>query len=205
MCWNASVSMNTWFLVVLGVVMAYVNGLMTIWGCLFLFTYGSIQLVETFLWRNLRNMKWNRIWSIIGLMVIMLEPVASIMMLLGDRGKRKVLHWLLGGYVVFLCIAAYYVWSGGIRFHTSVANNGHLRWEWLSFPWWMVIIWTFFLVIPLWIIKYKIGFVYCLGGFVLSVIMYAKYETWGSMWCWFGALAAIYYIVMSFWMSGVCW
>lgn len=179
MCWSARVSLNTYLVAAFGTVFALVNGLpwnIVVW----LHLFSLMQLVEYFLWTNLANPFWNTFYSAAGLLVLVLEPIAS--MFLMEPGVARTA--LFGGYAAFLVLvlALYYPW----RIYTSVAKNGHLLWFWQSprMPFAFNLIWIGFFLIPLFLSKY-----YYLAAFgfitvIVSMLTYKKYGTWGTMWCW---------------------
>lgn len=203
MCWNAQVSFNTWLIVVFGVIIGYVNKLLTVWGALFILSFGSIQLIEMFLWKNLDNKEMNNMWSKIGLGILFLQPLSSTLMLLDEKDKTW-FPWLFVGCILLVIYMAYYAWSRKFNFETSIAPNGHLKWNWIAYPWWIIALWTMFLILPLYITGYKFSFFYTIFILVVSLALYVKDGTWGSMWCWFAAVSAFSLIIKAFWKSGFC-
>ena len=213
MCWNAAVSFNTWLLVVFGVVLAYLNQVVPLAGLVYMATYGSMQLVETFLWRSLdgsisskaKAAAINYWWSVIGFILILLEPAASIM-LLSNTPQRVYIKYMLPIYALLAAYMVYYAVTTKTKadFSAEVAANGHLKWNWLKFPLWVYFAWMFFLISPMFIGRWYFAATYTIVILLFSLYMYSSYGTWGSMWCWFAALAAIGFIVRAFWKSGTC-
>jgi hypothetical protein len=180
MCWSARVSLNTYLVAAFGTVFALMNGMP--WNIVaWLHLFSLMQLVEYFLWTNLSHPFWNPFYSSLGLLILVLEPIAS--MFLMQPGTTR--NAFLGAYILFLLLilAVYYPW----RIYTSVAKNGHLHWFWQSprMPLVFNIVWIGFFLIPLILSKY-----YWLAAFgfitvIVSILTYYKYGTWGTVWCWF--------------------
>ena len=211
MCWSAGVSLNTFILVCFAAVIGLVNNVMTIWDTAFLLSYGSMQLIEYFLWTHIGNSKLNRVFSIVGLLAIMLQPLISILRIdvHGRPGNNKYKTGLLLAYTVFASVVLYLgVFTKFIDFRSTVAKNGHLAWHWLtSFTksWGILIfVWMLLFFVPMIICKDYLSALFTVGVLLTSIFTFWKDETWGSMWCWVAAIASMHYIVQSFYVSGWC-
>ena len=138
-----------------------------------------IQLVEHFIWKNIDNYEWNHFFSCCGLLVLLIEPIAS--MFLMDAGKLR--NSFLVSYLLFiLLLSIYYPWKP----YTKIADNRHLLWVWQhpSTPYAAYIIWVCFFIIPLLLTKYYMIGVLGIITVILSIITWGLHGTWGSMWCW---------------------
>jgi hypothetical protein len=82
-------------------------------------------------------------------------------------------------------------------------TSKHLSWFWLDFPWYVTIIWLFFLYLPMCLNKLWFLFAFCLSAILYSYIMFAHDKTWGSIWCWIANSIAIYFIYKVF-MKDFC-
>ena len=83
------------------------------------------------------------------------------------------------------------------------APNGHLAWNWLSYPSPIILLWlAFFLVISLYAKKY-INFFGHLLIFLAIYYTYYKTNTWGSLWCWIANGLAVSLIMRTFYKSSV--
>jgi uncharacterized membrane protein len=81
--------------------------------------------------------------------------------------------------------------------------NGHLAWNWLSFPPQVVLTWiTIFLVLLLYTKKY-ILFATHLILFLAIYYTYYKTNTWGSLWCWIANAMAVFLIIRIFFESSI--
>lgn len=183
MCWNERVSLNTYIVAVFGTVFAISNGF-PINVIAWLHVFSLIQLVEYFIWKNLDDPEWNQLFSLVGLLAIVLEPITSIFLM--DAGQLR--DSFLACYVLFILsiLYLYYPWTP----YSKVAANKHLEWVWWPpVKTWTTVyilcgIWLFFYIVPPVISKHYILAVFAVVTFVISLITYSMANTRGSMWCW---------------------
>jgi hypothetical protein len=190
MCWNADISLNTFMFVSLALIFIWTANTFTKYKSsvfdnklvyLFVLNVAAVQLVEFFLWKNLKNAKMNAFFSKIMVGVIVLQPILLMLMVPHST--------LRNGLFLAFALAAllfFYV-KNPTPFHTSVVN-GHLSWDWINFKGYYLPLAVFcFYAIPLMAIH---QFAFSLFAFTLIGIAavnywkYTKYQTVGSMWCW---------------------
>lgn len=191
MCWNSQVSLNTFIFSTFGIAFAYFNRVINIYELLYLLSFTSMQLVEYFTWKNLSNKKLNRILSRIGLFLIFIQIPLFINAKYHGRYKLE----LIGLYV---CLFMLLIPSFKIDYSMSKASNGHLAWNWLHFPLWVILLWLSFIFGVLYYEKKYFSFmVYII---VISAIYYTyhKTRTWGSLWCWVANIIALKLILQVF-------
>jgi len=160
-----------------------------------MFEVALIQLVEFFLWRNLKNEYMNKRLSMLVAFIICLQMLTLILMIPNDTYKNLMLIFVLA---FLLFYSAYKYVYNPIAFHTSVGKNGHLVWEWLLQNGWeniFLIIALSFYLIPALIINNTPFSIFLITSLCISIIMYLKYQTAGSMWCWIGNLFLLYFVV----------
>jgi hypothetical protein len=186
MCWNADVSLKTYLLGMTLAAFSKYKGSVDNATWIFLILFTHMQLVEYFLWKNMENPKQLELWSKIGSILIVSQPLFLMNMMKDSR-----LKWQL--------MAAYLVVVGGWfalktkQFETRVGSNGHLEWNWFPTDSWGVV-WAISWFVPLILSQnYKLLFL-ALAGFIPSVYYYLKYKTWGTMWCWISVFVWIFYI-----------
>jgi hypothetical protein len=75
MCWNASVSLNSYILGLFASLFSYFNGVSNIYLFIFFQTFISMQLIEYFTWSNTFS---NRVLSQVALILIICQPLFSI-------------------------------------------------------------------------------------------------------------------------------
>lgn len=183
MCWNATVSLNTYIFGLFACIFSYVNNRLDIFNFLFIQSWMSIQLIEYFIWSKTFS---NRVLSQVAFILIVLQPVFGI--LAASTSQTKYIYLAL-----YICFAAVTMvlnpWSK-IDFSSTPASNGHLAWNWLNFSIPYMIIWFFFLSIKFVANKQWIIYALVCISLVVTYLLYHKTKTWGSLWCWLANLAS---------------
>jgi hypothetical protein len=191
MCWNQYVSLNTFvFSTFVLLLIAFNNKyssykiteIKNVYYFIFLMSFFTIQLIEFFLWRNLYNKEWNKILSILGALVILLQPVASLMLLNDITLRIKML--LTYSIPTF----AYFIYEiNTIDIKTTIAKNGHLKWVWFDLKGYkelLFVFWLFFLFFSLFYNKHYFGLSYTVFLLLVTLYSYKKEGTFASLWCW---------------------
>jgi len=202
MCWNAEVSLNTFLFsgFVLLLIMynnAYtqykIKELDNIWAYLFFASFIFMQLIEFFIWRNIDNPFYNRLFTILATLLILLQPIASMMLLT----NTKTLNILLSLYLFIAVPFASYIFFYDKKY-SNITKNNHLDWSITNiFPKnisiFIALIWLCFFLFPLCNIKYFYRFLF--GFLTLLVIAYNYYndQSLASMWCWVVNSLMLYY------------
>jgi hypothetical protein len=184
MCWNSTVSLNTFIFGLFAVCFAISNGVLSIPHGLYYLSFISIQLIEYFTWKNLDNKKINKILSQLGLFIIFFQVLVFILAHYNGPYKPFIIMLYL---LYFTFLVTYFK----IDFSMTVASNKHLAWNWLNFPHYAIFIWFAFL---LGILLYNKDYKWLIIHFCLiSAIYYTYYKTrtWGSLWCWIANIFAI--------------
>ena len=216
MCWNQYVSLNTFIFSTFVLLLIIYNNKYSpykiehfdnVYYQLFLMSFITMQLVEFFLWRNLNDKKRNQLFSIFGAILILLQPVASLMLLTNSSLRLK----MLAAYCIpFFSLFIYKVST--TEFHTVVAKNGHLQWEWGNFEgskFVFLVVWLFFLLFSLFVNKMYLGLFYTVVLLLLTLYSYHSSGTFGSLWCWSINTLMIYnaihlLLVLPFYEHGIC-
>lgn len=206
MCWNPEVSLSTFVLGVAGILIGYINGLNDWRWSAFYISVASMQLLEFFVWSyGLRNRQTNTILSMIGLLLIGLQPVCAGLLL------KSRIHQLVFYGLYMLFIAMYLSNTHPITFRTSIAKNGHLNWEWLQPQSWLIVIWTLFILIPIWVVSPNKYMALLIIIFISSftAISYAMHKSyggaWGSVYCSFINVMFVFVIVKAFLKQYKCY
>jgi len=190
MCWNATVSLNTF---IFGITCAIIASVFGKYDKLFLLiplSFSSIQLLEYFAWNNINNKRIIKILSYIGLFIIIIQVFLLNVLLTNGKTRIILLTSMFLLLLLFLIIE-----FKNINFTMKKGKNGHLIWYWLDVP----IIWIFitimYYLIPLYFSKYKIGFIFTLITIIISLYYYFKFKTWGTMWCYMSNLIWVYILL----------
>ena len=193
MCWNQTISLNTFLFTLFGINFAYLNNVITTYDYVFYLSFSSIQLLEYFTWGNLNDKKMNRFLSQIGMFLIFIQPILFILSLSKVESNIKTLVITL--YMTFFLFCILYF---PIDFSMAKAPNGHLSWNWLNYPPLIVFIYVFFYYILLLYAKRYVTFIFYVMLFIAVYYTYYKTNTWGSLWCWIANILTIYLIARTF-------
>jgi hypothetical protein len=98
MCWNASVSLNTYALGLFASLFSYYNGFGNILSVIFYQSFIIIQLIEYFIWTKTFS---NKLLSQIGLFVIICQPILNIIKI---EQLPEVIPYILIAYIIFIVI-----------------------------------------------------------------------------------------------------
>jgi len=197
MCWNASVSLNTFLFSAFVLCLIIYNNSFTKykidelnnkWVYLFMASVLFIQLIEFFIWKNINNKFYNNIFSISAALLLIMQPVASIMILT----NVKLRNLLLISYLVLAIPFTIYKFST-THIHSVISESGHLRWQFFgatSITW---ITWLCFFLFSFVYEKKWVGLFLGSTALLITFINYNNDHTLGSMWCWSVNSIMIYY------------
>jgi hypothetical protein len=196
MCWNQTVSLNTFLFSFFAASFAVLNKKLSYKEGIYFMSFVGIQLVEYFTWKNLDDASKNRFLSQIALLLIILQP---LLLIFSDyNGKNK--NVLMGVYLIF---ALFVLFTQKIDYSMNKASNGHLAWNWLDFSLWITLIWFFFYFFTY--VYNKEYFKFILYILVVGSIYYTYYKTktWGSLWCWIANIIS-FYLILSIFYKDFC-
>jgi hypothetical protein len=197
MCWNEHVSLNTFLFsgFVLGLIIynnTYtkykIQGLNSIWVYFFFLSFIFMQLIEFFIWRNIHNKYYNRIFSCLAQILLLVQPVAS-MMILSNIPLRNILVIF---YLFLMIPYAVYKFST-TNIHSNISKNGHLQWNFFNMGYLIWAIWCFFFLFSILYERHFFGFLFALITLGVAVINYTADGSVGSLWCWSVNSVMIYY------------
>ncbi len=203
MCWNKDVSINTFlFSIFILLLIIYnnkytqykLNEINNIFAYVFLLSFILMQLIEYFIWQNINNLYYNRILSFCAASLIFIQPISSLFVL-KNISERNIL------LLIYLSIGIPYnlYKINNINFTTSVANNGHLKWNWINkgdkYTYSGYLFYLLFLFYPL--VREKLYFTSFIAFILLliSFLTFFKDGTADSMWCWSVNFIMLYFAV----------
>ena len=199
MCWNASVSLNTFLFSSFVLALIIYNNSFTKykipelnnkWMYLFIMSFVSMQLIEFFIWKNIDNKYYNNIFSICATLLLLIQPIISIMLL----SNIKLRNLLLSSYLLLSIPFSVYKFSTN-NIHSVVSESGHLRWIFFEMTPVSWIVWLFFFLFSFVYEKKWFGPIFGLIALFITFINYKNDHTIGSMWCWGVNSVMIYYAV----------
>jgi hypothetical protein len=187
MCWSAEVSLQSFLLGCIGIIVGWKYGLSKSL-LFFYFTIVCMQLFEFIIWSFIDNKHVRFITSLFAALLLVLQPIAAISILY----PKPIMYPLLYTYIILIGITHIYLWSNLNKpfnkfYDMYPGKNGHLIWNWLQkdkYTLLYLIIYFIFLFTPLIISKNWSFIIYGLLTLILSMYSYWKENTWGSMWCW---------------------
>jgi hypothetical protein len=189
MCWNASISLNTFLFSTFAVILAFGNNVIGIASALFYASFVSMQFIEFLIWSKTFS---NRHLSMVALLLILSQPIFSLLRI----KEKNLLIPLVASYSLFV-IYILFQWNK-IDFRSIKSSNGHLSWKWLDLPFIGVLVWMFFFFIPFIINKEYLFFIVILLVVIICYILFYETQTWGSLWCWISNAAAIFLLYKVF-------
>lgn len=197
MCWNAAVSLNTFlfssFILLLIIYNNYftqykIKEFNTIWVYLFFVSFILMQLIEFFIWKNINNKFYNNIFSICGALLLIIQPIISIMIISNIKVRNLLLLFYL---LLAVPYSIYKFFTKDI--HTVISENGHLNWKFFEITPLIWSGWLFFFLFSFVYEKKYFGLIFGLITLFISFINYKNDHTVDSMWCWSVNSIMIYY------------
>jgi hypothetical protein len=204
MCWNKEVSLNTFLFssFVLGLIM-YNNAytpykivvLNNVYAYIFFMSFILMQLIEYFIWINIKNPLYNSIFTGFATLLLIFQPIASNMLITNEIIRKKLLY----SYLLFIIPLSIYRFNIK-NMNSSVSKLGHLQWNTLSvnnnpYNILFTLIWFFFFLFPLFYQKYNFGLAFGLLTLIIITYNFFNDDSVGSMWCWIVNIIMIYYAV----------
>lgn len=205
MCWNSSVSLNTFLFSICSLLLIIYNNTFTqykiqeinyFWVYIFFLSFILMQLIEYFIWNHLNNKSLNKILTIFAFILLGIQPMCSVMII----NNKNVRNMLLISYVFLLLICTLLI-NDKLFFYTIVDKERHLYWNFYKnyniIYLFLFLIYLFFLLIGLFIEK-KYAII-IIGG-LSFIFVYLKYlnsgeQSFKSVWCWSVNLIMLYYII----------
>ncbi len=193
MCWNASVSLNTYIFGLFASLFSYYNGFGNILSVIFYQSFIIMQLLEYFIWTKTFS---NKLLSQIALFIVLCQPIFNIIKI---ETYPKAIPYLLVAYLIFIIILyTLIIPIDTINFSTVPSKNGHLSWKWLNWNLYIIFIWYAFLSIR-WIFDREyLTLILITTLLIITLIIYKETNTFGSMWCWVANVLSIYLIFVVF-------
>jgi hypothetical protein len=196
MCWNESVSLNTFLFSSFALLLIIYNNSFTKykikelnnkWIYVFFASFILMQLAEFFIWRNINDKYYNNLFSIFAVSLLIVQPLASIM-IIQTIFIRNILLFI---YLLLAIPFSIYQFSTQ-NIYTTVSKKGHLDWVFFDNSPLILLIWFSFLFFSL---IYEKIWTLVIFGVIALIICFIKYKyKAGSVWCWIINSLMIYYI-----------
>lgn len=203
MCWNQYVSLNTFiFSVFVLLLIAFnnkysnykLNEFKSIYVYFFIMSFALMQFIEFILWRNLNNQLINKIMSLSGALLLVVQPIVSLTMLNNINLRNKLL------FIYSIISSIFFLYQLiNHTFNTTVSKFGHLKWNWTKssreFSFFVYIFYLFFLYFSLFYNKNYIPIILTLPLFFIMFYFFYKDGSAGSLWCWSVNITMIYFLI----------
>jgi hypothetical protein len=172
-----------------------INDFSKFWMFVFFFVVVLMQLVEYFIWVNVDDVFYNKLFTYCAILIVFLQPITTMMTISNDKIKKI----LISSY---LMIAVPYIGYSIYMYHnniySTVGADGHLKWNifderLFSISSMMMGIWFLFFLFPLFYEKYILGLLFGMLTLLVMLYNYLKYYTVASMWCWIVNSIMLYY------------
>jgi hypothetical protein len=197
MCWNEHVSLNTFLFsgFVLGLIIYNnmytkykIQELNSIWVYFFFLSFIFMQLIEFFIWRNIDNKYYNRIFSCLAQLLLLVQPLASLMIL----SNIPLRNTLVMSYLLLAIPFSTYKFAT-TNIHSMISKNGHLQWKFFNMGYYIWAIWCFFFLFSILYERHYYALLFALITLCAAVINYTADGSVGSLWCWSVNSVFIYY------------
>ena len=216
MCWNQYVSLNTFMFSIFVLLLIAYNNKYTQYKTplfnnkfvyFFFLSFITMQLIEFFIWRNIDNKKLNNLFSTLGALLLLIQPIASLLMLKDESLKLKLITLYSIVAVPFFIYQNY-----DHEMTTVVSKYGHLAWKWNDLFGYNLIIyllWFTALYCSLIVNKNYEPLIYVTILLAISYYSFLQDGSEGSLWCWSINSIMIYYafnllIWLPFKEHGIC-
>ena len=197
MCWNEHVSLNTFLFSSFVLLLIIYNNEYTKYKIqelnnpyiyIFLASFIFMQLIEFFIWRNINNKVYNNIFSIFGILLILIQPVASLMILKNIQLRNL----LIMIYLFFVIPFSIYKFSTK-HIHSVLSKRGHLNWKFFGVNPFSFLMWLFFLLFIFFYEKIWFGIIFGVVSLLVVAVNFINDGSAGSIWCWSINLIMFYY------------
>ena len=200
MCWNKEVSLNTFLFSSFVYLLILYNNKYTsykildfnrFWIRIFIGIVISVQLVEYFIWSNINNLFYNKLFTTCVLIILFFEPITTIMNISDNKIKQMML-------LSYLCITIPFgIVNYNKNIYSTITQNNHLKWNLInrenSIAMIVQIAWLFFFLFPLFYEGHQLGFMFGVLTLIIVVYNYANDNSVDSMWCWIVNSIMLYY------------
>jgi hypothetical protein len=200
MCWNPDISLNTFIFAIFALLFIYLANTYTkyknvdnLYFYLFFLVVAFVQLMEFFLWRNLKNNDLNILFSRILFCLVIIQPIILSFMI--PKTNNNNANVIILFYLIFIIYVKFN--NPNLVIRTSIGKNGHLLWEWTKFKNYKIIIMIFllFYIIPVLLINNISIIIITLGIIFISIYSSDTDGTFGSVWCWVSNVILLFFII----------
>ena len=200
MCWNNEVSLNTFLFSSFVFLLILYNNKYTFykipefnrfWMCALMGIVILMQLIEYFIWINIDNIFYNKLFTSLAMLIIFFQPITTIMNINDSKIKQMLLISYLGLMIPFGLI------NYNKNIYSTISSNKHLNWNLINhenkFTKIISLSWIFFFLFPLFYEEQRLGLSFGILTLLIMIYNYMHDDTIESMWCWIVNSIMIYY------------
>jgi hypothetical protein len=152
-----------------------------------------MQLIEYFIWVNINEPVYNKFFTIMASLLLLVQPVASGMLITNNNVRSNFLKLYLLGAIP---LTIYRIMTKNIN--STVSPLKHLNWNLGIFDDFVLnkitlLAWFAFFLFPLFYEGNNFGFLFGLLTLITITYNYYKDKSVGSMWCWIVNSIMVYY------------
>jgi hypothetical protein len=112
----------------------------------------------------------------------------------------EIRYSILAVYCIFIFLFLFYFkkLNNPINYHTSIAKNGHLSWDWINYKGYeniWIVLFLLFYIVPAFFTNNIVLLLGITITLLISLFFYFRDNTFGTMWCWGSNLLLIYFII----------
>lgn len=192
MCWSAEVSIKTFLIGTISAIICLYLDKIPVSVIIISWSFTLVQLLEYFAWTYINDKKIIYYLSIIGLLL----AFSQIFLMCYYVKNKKLQMGLFISLIIYTVAYCIFV-IPKTKFNMKKGANGHLEWEWLAIPPIFALIFILFYIIPVLFSKNYAGVIFTSITALISLYYYYKYNTWGTMWCYFSNIIWSFYILFS--------
>ena len=167
-----------------------------LWGIFFAFI-ALMQLIEYLLWKHQVCDAYNKMLSVFGIILNILQPVVFFLLVLTfkDIPDKKPLYAVITVYLTLMSKHAYdYIKSPSC---IVKGEEGHLRWKWsdIKSQWIFHLIYVISFMLLAYYSDSKLAVLVIPISYAVSYAVYSRANVVGEMWCILGVfLPIVYYL-----------
>ena len=206
MCFSKNASAFSFIVGVVGSLLCVSLGTMTdkIFGYILLYV-SSMQAIEYLLWSHQKCDTYNRIVSIIGMLLNNFQPLVLGFIIIALNPKIRHISLFYLSIFIYLCVAIPYslIFLTNKKIQCTIKNKktNHLEWNWNSMTYYKLVYLMFIISSCVMCI---LGFPTIMGGWLFAFFIVFSYTTTalfysssvGALWCYYIVFVPIVYYIL---------
>ena len=196
MCWSADVSLKTFLQGAIFIGIIYLLNPDDIIIIVFLASFLAMQLLEYFIWTNIKNRGNLRFYGFLTYLLIFIQPI--LLLYVTQNYKYILLYVALQLFWLIFCLISFNDMK--FNFLPYVGKNRHLVWNWTNNNMYEIvfgIIYLIFYLSTIYIYTSLIVFIAGVMTYLYSIYNYWNFKTSSTMWCWIVSMLIAAYLIIA--------